>query len=89
MRIDDVNKNALYREVRYNKNTVGIPEKIIQGICSENKRRIGAMNIFGIMSSLGYYDSARSETEGKNLKDILKRMISDAEERVEEKRVKI
>ena len=90
MKIKDVNFNKeLYEEIRYNKNTNGYPISVAEGKPNEEKRRIGATSIFGVMGAMGYYDEAKREAEDDSLPSVLERMIDNSEERISNKGIKL
>ena len=90
MKIKDVNFNKeLYDEIRYNKNTFGYPVSVTEGKPNEEKRRVGATSIFGIMRALGYYDEAKRDAKDDSLQSVLERMIENSEERISNKGIKL
>jgi hypothetical protein len=78
----------LYDEIRYNKNTKGMPLSVEDGKPNKKKKHMGAIGILGAMSTLGYYDEAAKETDGK-LSNIVKQMIENSKEFVNDRGIKL
>ena len=91
MKIKDLenDKNILFKEVRYNKNTKGKPIKISEGKASEEKKKMGSLSILGIMNVLGYFDEARREVKDNNFSSVIKKMAENSNLIVNNKEIKL
>ena len=78
--------NELYSEIRYNKNTRGMPLSVVDG--KPNKKEMGAISILGAMTTLGYYDEAAKETKG-DLSSIVKQMVENSKEFINDRGIKL
>ena len=91
MKIKDISndKNSMYEEVRFNKNTKGKPLSVYAGKVSEEKKRMGALSSLGIMSVLGYFDEARRDVSDNKLSSIVNKMAENSNLFVNNKGIKL
>lgn len=90
MKIKDVNFNKeLYKEIRYNENTFGLPLSVENGQTNSEKRKIGAISIFGVMGAMGYYNEAKANARDDSMVSVLEKMVEDSEERVANRGIKL
>ena len=73
----DVSKNELYKEMRYNEKTKGMPVHVSMKETSDDKKKMGAVSILGLMTTMGYYDSAK-KSQDDSLLDIVNAMLENS-----------
>lgn len=80
-----IEDNRLLDDIRFNPNTVGrhILKSHIEK-ADEDKKTCGAMNIFSLMIMSPLYSDALEQTESKKPTDIVKKMIENTKEGLEE-----
>ena len=83
-----IGNNELYNEMRYNDKTIGHPISVMHGKLSEDKRKMGAISILGLMTSLGYFDSAR-KSSSDSLLDIVNNMLENSKSVINNKEIKL
>ncbi len=80
--------NEILNEMRYNDRTIGQPISVIEGKVSEEKRKMGALNILGLMTSLGHFDSARKSPDD-SLLDIVNNMLENSKNALNDREIKL
>ena len=83
-----IGNNELYNEMRYNDKTIGHPISVMHGKLSEDKRKMGALNILGLMTSLGHFDSARKSPDD-SLLDIVNNMLENSKNALNDREIKL
>ena len=91
MKIRDVGfeNNELYKETRFNKNTVGMPLEVVKSEGNILKKRMGAMSILALETLCGGYDKAVAEISDKSMESIVSKMLENAKNVTYERSVKL
>ena len=76
------NHTELYEEIRYNQNTIGNHICIEKKQANMDKRNVGIISIFSLMTTCGYYEQAENEIIEKEGKNVINRMIDNAARKI-------
>lgn len=72
-----------YNSIRFNPNVIGYG-RIISGKVREEKKDFARASILSLMSMCGYYDEIVRDSSNLSEMDIVKKMINNAKEKMEQ-----
>ncbi|MGM9877180.1 MAG: hypothetical protein ACI33S_00890 [Bacilli bacterium] len=72
-----------YNSIRFNPNVIGYG-RIISREASEEKKDFAIASILSLMSMCGYYDEIVRDNSNLSEMDVVKKMINNAKEKIEQ-----